>query len=84
MSCPPGVLTPAISVVSAIEGIQFQTGISTGVVVGISIAILVSGLRFTQPSANCGGLLSPVPTAAACPAQSRLSCLLRCLCCQLL
>ncbi|PRW58025.1 Potassium transporter family isoform C [Chlorella sorokiniana] len=36
-----GVLTPAISVVSAIEGIQFQTGISTGTVVGISIAILV-------------------------------------------
>ena len=36
-----GVLTPAISVVSAIEGIQFQTGISTGTVVGISIGILV-------------------------------------------
>ena len=40
-----GVLTPAISVVSAIEGIQFQTGISTGAVVGISIAILVSRLQ---------------------------------------
>lgn len=39
------MLTPAISVVSAIEGIQFQTGISTGTVVGISIAILVSGLQ---------------------------------------
>ena len=36
-----GVLTPAISVVSAIEGLQYQTGISTGAVVGISIAILV-------------------------------------------
>ena len=42
---PAGVLTPAISVVSAIEGIQFQTGISTGAVVGISIAILVSRLQ---------------------------------------
>eukprot|EP00887_Chlorella_sp_A99_P002108 scaffold21.g2108.t1 len=36
-----GILTPAISVVSAMEGIQFQTGISTGAVVGISVAILV-------------------------------------------
>ncbi|KAL4425076.1 hypothetical protein ABPG77_010390 [Micractinium sp. CCAP 211/92] len=37
-----GVLTPAISVVSAIEGIQFQTGISRDAVTGISMGILVA------------------------------------------
>eukprot|EP00887_Chlorella_sp_A99_P003937 scaffold11.g3937.t1 len=36
-----GVLTPAISVVSAVEGIQHQANISRGAVVGISVAILV-------------------------------------------
>lgn len=36
-----GVLTPAISVVSAVEGIKFQTGISRGAVTGISMGILV-------------------------------------------
>ncbi|GAB4815865.1 hypothetical protein N2152v2_002911 [Parachlorella kessleri] len=35
-----GVLTPAISVISAIEGIQFNTGISRGAVVGITCGIL--------------------------------------------
>ncbi|KAL4425077.1 hypothetical protein ABPG77_010391 [Micractinium sp. CCAP 211/92] len=42
-----GVLTPAISVVSAIEGIQFQTGISRGAITGISMGILV-GLFMLQ------------------------------------
>lgn len=36
-----GVLTPAISVISAVEGIQYNTGISNGAVVGITVAILV-------------------------------------------
>ncbi|KAI3432754.1 hypothetical protein D9Q98_004295 [Chlorella vulgaris] len=36
-----GVLTPAISVVSAIEGIEYNTGITQSTVVGISVAILV-------------------------------------------
>ncbi|EFN51417.1 hypothetical protein CHLNCDRAFT_55134 [Chlorella variabilis] len=36
-----GVLTPAISVVSAVEGIEYQTGISRGTVVGIAVGILV-------------------------------------------
>ena len=36
------MLTPAISVVSAVQGIQFQSGISNGAVVGITCAILVA------------------------------------------
>lgn len=39
---PAQVLTPAISVVSAVEGIQFKTGMSTTVVVVIAVAILVA------------------------------------------
>lgn len=35
-----GILTPAISVVSAVEGIQFQTGISATVVTVASVSIL--------------------------------------------
>ena len=43
-----GVLTPAISVVSAVEGIQFNTGISLDAVVGISVGILLA-LFLVQP-----------------------------------
>ena len=36
-----GILTPAISVVSAVEGIQFQTGMSAAAVTVVAVAILV-------------------------------------------
>ena len=36
-----GVLTPAISVVSAVSGLTFKTDISQEVIVGISVAIFV-------------------------------------------
>ena len=43
-----GVLTPAISVVSSVEGIKYNTDISEDAVVGISIAIVVV-LFLAQP-----------------------------------
>lgn len=43
-----GVLTPAISVISAVEGIQYNAALSDGAVIGITCAILVL-LFFIQP-----------------------------------
>ena len=37
-----GILTPAISVVSAVEGIQFQTGMNSTAVTAISVGILLA------------------------------------------
>lgn len=41
-----GVLTPAVSVISAIEGIRHQTGLSDGAVVGTSCCIIVALFSF--------------------------------------
>ena len=53
-----GVLTPAISVVSAIEGLQYQTGISNGAL-GLAFGVGVPGL-----SARAAVSVSKFPPAA--------------------
>ena len=45
-----GILTPAITVVSAVQGLSIKTAISQNVVIGISVAILV-GLCLRQRTA---------------------------------
>ena len=56
-----GILTPAISVISAVQGIQYNTNISNAAVTGITCAILVV-LFFLQPfgTRRISFLFSPI------------------------